>query len=228
MELENYYYLLINAIAFVPVLFLSFDKKVAFWSHRKPLFISISIIGSLFIIWDIYFTHIGVWGFNERYLIGIDLFGIPIEEILFFVTIPYASIFTFKTIQQYFQESSLKNLGRLFLGGVFGFSFLILFIGFSNLYTGTIVKLSLVTSFLFLFLDSKWIGHFALTFILLLIPFLALNGILTGSLIENEIVWYNENEILGKRIGTIPIEDLFYAFLLLIWNIYFFGKFKKD
>ena len=176
----------------------------------------------------LYFTHIGVWGFNERYLIGIDLFGIPIEEILFFVTIPYASIFTFKTIQQYFQESSLKNLGRLFLGGVFGFSFLILFIGFSNLYTGTIVKLSLVTSFLFLFLDSKWIGHFALTFILLLIPFLALNGILTGSLIENEIVWYNENEILGKRIGTIPIEDLFYAFLLLIWNIYFFEKFKKD
>jgi len=228
MELENYYYLFINAIAFVPVFLLSFDKKVAFWKLKKPAFKSISIVGLLFILWDIYFTHIGIWGFNETYLVGINLFGIPIEEILFFVTIPYASLFTFETIQQYFREATLQNLGRLFLGSVFGFSFLFMFLGFDKTYTGPTVTLTLITSFSFLFLDSKWIGHFALTFFLLLIPFLLLNGILTGSFIESEIVWYNENEILGKRIGTIPIEDLFYAFLLLIWNFHLFEKFKRE
>ena len=34
-----------------------------------------------FIIWDSYFTKIGVWGFTPEYLTGFGLFGLPIEEI---------------------------------------------------------------------------------------------------------------------------------------------------
>ena len=53
----------------------------------------------------------------------------------------------------------------------------------------------------------------------MLIPFFIINGILTGSFIENEVVWYNNDENLGIRLFTIPIEDSIYAFTLILTNL---------
>ena len=57
---------------------------------------------------------------------------------------------------------------------------------------------------------------FLKTFLILQIPFYMVNGLLTGSLIENQVVWYNNNENLSLRLGTIPVEDVFYALLMLL------------
>ena len=57
---------------------------------------------------------------------------------------------------------------------------------------------------------------FLKTFLILQIPFCMVNGLLTGSLIENQVVWYNNNENLSFRLGTIPVEDVFYALLMLL------------
>ena len=51
-------------------------------------------------------------------------------------------------------------------------------------------------------------GRLFLSFPLILIPFLIVNGILTGSFIEDEVVWYNSSGNLGIRILTIPVEDV--------------------
>ena len=51
------------------------------------------IMDSIYIIWDILFTYLGVWGFNNKYLIGYNIFNLPLEEWLFFICIPYASLF---------------------------------------------------------------------------------------------------------------------------------------
>ena len=53
------------------------------------------------------------------------------------------------------------------------------------------------------------------------------NGLLTGSFIENQIVWYNDNHNLGIRLFTIPIEDVFYnCFMLLLVMIGYQKTFK--
>ena len=57
---------------------------------------------------------------------------------------------------------------------------------------------------------------FLISYLFIIIPFLIINGILTGSLIIDQVVWYNNMENLGLRIGTIPIEDFFYGFTLLL------------
>jgi len=45
------------------------------------------------------------------------------------------------------------------------------------------------------------------------------NGILTGSGIEQPVVWYNNAETIGIRLSTIPIEDFFYAMLMILLSI---------
>jgi len=75
--------------------------------------------------------------------------------------------------------------------------------------------------------DFKLLQRYFPTFMVMLIPFFIVNGILTGSFIENEVVWYNDNENLGIRLGTIPVEDVVYAFTLILTNLYLMSIFKR-
>ncbi len=70
-------------------------------------------------------------------------------------------------------------------------------------------------------------SRFYFSYLIILIPFFIVNGILTGSFIEGEVVWYNNAENLGIRLGTIPFEDVFYGMLMLLINIAFFEWLKR-
>jgi lycopene cyclase domain-containing protein len=61
----------------------------------------------------------------------------------------------------------------------------------------------------------------------MLIPFFIVNGILTGSFIEDQVVWYNNDENLGIRIGTVPIEDSVYAFTMILTVLVLTNYFDK-
>jgi lycopene cyclase domain-containing protein len=61
-------------------------------------------------------------------------------------------------------------------------------------------------------------------YLLLLIPFFIVNGILTGTGLEEPVVWYNDEENLGIRLLTIPVEDVVYGFELFLLTVFFFEK----
>ena len=73
-------------------------------------------------------------------------------------------------------------------------------------------------------------GRFYLGYFVSLIPFLIMNGWLTGSFTEEPIVWYNDLHNMGIRIGTVPLEDSMYllGYLLLVTMIYERVKLKNQ
>ena len=87
----KYQYLLINFLTILFPLLLSFDKKVAFYKSWKYIWPGMAVTGLFFLAWDVLFTVKGVWRFNDHYIIGIKFFELPLEEVLFFLTVPFAA-----------------------------------------------------------------------------------------------------------------------------------------
>ena len=91
-----------------PVL-LSFDKRVSFYKKWKFLPIPLFITLLYFVIWDSYFTKIGIWNFNDNYIIGKKMVALPIEEWLFFIFVPFACIFIYECTNFYIKKDILQN-----------------------------------------------------------------------------------------------------------------------
>lgn len=98
-------YFLVLAVCFIAPLILSFSKKMDFYKYPARLAAAIAFPFVLFIIWDIIVTARGHWSFNHLYTIGFKIFGLPIEEIFFFIIIPFCGLFTWESVK-YFTRNS--------------------------------------------------------------------------------------------------------------------------
>lgn len=220
-------YALLNIASFsIPFLY-SFEKKMYFIQHWKAVFSAIIIVAIPFIIWDVIFTSIGVWGFNPLYHLDMSLFGLPFEEILFFICIPYASIFTHYAFVHYFKKVALpsKVVNTISIS-LFVFIGIVTIFTYPKLYSTINFTIFLILMLYSLYVKDKNLSRFYITFLLILLPFFVVNGVLTGSFIQGEVVWYDNDENLGIRIGSIPIEDIIYAFNLLYLNLILVEKLK--
>ncbi|MFN3403615.1 MAG: lycopene cyclase domain-containing protein [Cytophagaceae bacterium] len=212
-----YLYLLINVLSIILPLIFSFAGKEKFKYEWKPLFAGIAIMAFIFIPWDIYFTGNGVWGFNNRYITGIKYFHLPLEEWLFFICIPYASLFIHFIIATYLPTINLNKQTTRYLAVIqILICFLIAISNTEKLYTFYVLTLTSLLTFMSVIFAFSVLQRFYISFLFILIPFLIVNGVLTGSFIEGEVVWYNDFHNLGIRIFTIPVEDSMYAFSMLL------------
>lgn len=220
-----YTILLVGSI-FFPIV-LSFDKKLQFYKQWKYFIPSTFAVAIFYILFDIYFTSIGIWGFNLRYLSSITLINLPIEEWLFFILIPYASIFLHDSIILYHSEVRVPDkIARYITIGLFLFSLAIVLFNLDKTYTVYMFSLVIVVLVFSLFDKTKVINNFYYTYLAILVPFLIVNAVLTGSFIEEPIVWYDNTENLGIRFLTIPVEDFGYAFSLILFNLILRTKLK--
>jgi lycopene cyclase domain-containing protein len=205
-------------------LLLSFDKKVAFYKRWYALWPAILINGVLFIIWDAIFTQQGVWGFNEEYLIGLHLLGLPLEELLFFITVPYACVFIYDVLKAYVKKDWLQPYAKAI---AFGLIVILPFIAIFNLskaYTSiTFVLLPIALLLHVKMFNTQHLGRFFMAYLVHLVPFLLINGVLTYL----PIVWYNNTHNLGIRLISIPIEDTMYSMLMLLITISVYEGIKQ-
>ena len=182
------------------------------------------------IIWDVYFTKMGIWGFNPAYNLGFQILGLPLEELLFFICIPFASIFIYEVIIYYDKNEKLKKYGFIINLSMIIISLILIITGYDQLYTivtaTSLFVLVIIHQFVFK-THKTYLGRFYVSFIFVLLPFFLINGVLTGAFIKHEVVWYNMNETFGFRIGTIPFEDLFYCLFMMLLTLTFYERLKK-
>lgn len=220
--MTEYSILLISSII-VPLIF-SFEKQIFFIKKIKQVLLSIVIVGIPYLIWDEIFTQNKIWGFSEGRVSNFKIFSLPIEEVLFFVVVPYALLFINEVIKFYLRDKKFQINYRLFL-----FLSIIFLVLASIVYPRTYTTLQiLVTAFLFLVV---WITkiklfsskNFWLFILISFVPFLVINYFLTSI----PIVWYDNLENLGIRISTIPLEDFFYHFAFTSFVLIVYSKLDK-
>jgi lycopene cyclase domain-containing protein len=222
------YLILLLASFSIPFAY-SFEKKMHFIKHWKAIFSAISFVAIIYIIWDIIFTKIGVWGFNSDYHLGITFFNLPLEEILFFFLIPYASIFIHYSLQYFFPKAKLANKFVVFFTwGVIILLVVLIAMNMGRLYTQINGFFLVFALLLGLLNKNNTLHRFYISYLVILIPFAIVNGILTGSFIDDPVVWYNNSENLGIRFFTIPIEDFGYTFSMLYFSVILIERFKTN
>lgn len=219
-----YLYLYLNIFTIAFPLLLSFDRKVAFYKGWFALWPAILANAAFFIAWDVVFTEVGVWGFNPEYLTGLYLLGLPIEEILFFITVPYACVFIYDVLKAYVRRDLLEPYAK-------GIAFILLIIlplvaifNIGRAYTSvTFMLLALALLLHLKYFDTRYLGRFFMAYLVHLVPFLLVNGVLTYL----PIVWYNNTYNLGLRIVSIPVEDTMYSMLMLLVTISLYEGIKQ-
>lgn len=220
----EYTYLIINFLTIIFPVLLSFDKRVAFAKTWRYLFPALALTGIVFLFWDILFTIYGVWSFNEDYITGIKFIGLPLEEILFFLTVPFSCVFIYACLNYYVKWQMPTAVSRSISNLLIGLSVVLLAINYYKLYTAvTFGLLALVLILLVYVWRVQWLGRFYLAFLVSLLPFYIVNGILTSW----PVVLYNDQQNLGFRVGSIPFEDHFYSMALLVMNVGFYEYFKS-
>lgn len=225
--MESYYYLFLILLTLSYPLAASFESQVRFVRFWPGVFLGIAVMMLVIVPWDVWFTSSAIWGFNDRYLTGLFLVNLPIEEWLFFIVVPFACAFIYEVLNVFWSWSPLKPAQRKITTVLIFLSFLLSVFFVDRLYTFT--TFSLLCLFLLWHLlvnRSEYIGQFYLAFLIIQIPFFLINGALTGLFSEEPIVWYNNAENLSLRLLTIPVEDIGYNMLMLLIVITVLEEYK--
>ena len=231
---SSYAYILVDLFCLAGPFLLSFHKSVAFYKNFKALFIGLLVMFTVYLPWDILFTHWGIWNFNATYTLHYRWFLLPLEEWLFFIAVPFACVFTFECVRHFKKSAPSKTFTTISATTILLISScLCVYSGVKELwYT---FSATLLCSALLLFhiqRRSEFLGYFLFAWFILLIPFYISNGILTGLHfydyplintnqvnITEAIVRYNNQFNLGIRIWSVPIEDFFYGLAMVLLTL---------
>ena len=209
----------------IPFIF-SFHKKIKFYKFFKQIAASLLLTGFFFIVWDIYFTKIGVWGFDKTHHSSIMLSNLPLEEVLFFFVIPFVCVFTYFVLSE--KKVLNFNISTTFLKLICVILIALAFLFFKNAYTISVLILTILILLYIINYRPDWVGYFFSMYLIIhVFPFLLVNGVLTGYITDFPPVWYDSNNIIGVRLATIPVEDFLYSFILLFLNTSLFEYLRK-
>jgi lycopene cyclase domain-containing protein len=203
----------------------SFDEHVRFWTHWPAAFTALVLVGALYLFWDALVVGRGDWAFNPKYTGTARLFGLPLGEYLFFLTVPYACLFLFEVVNRYAPDQ------RWFIvdSAWFFIPILVLAGTAAAFWRRRYTFLALMSAAAFLavlaltFPQLAGQSRFWIWFALCFAAFLVVNGIYTAL----PTIWYSPRAIWGVRVGPIPVEDFFYNFSYLGLTLCFYLLFER-
>ncbi len=205
-------YLLLDAVIFAPVFAYacarrSFSRRQWFASAAAVLLVAVP-----FIAWDVAVAGHHWWS-DSRFVLGVRVLGLSLEEWLFFIAVPFACLFLWVTG---FRHRGRARPSMRRIGVRVG---LVLVVAAAGVGWGgpQYSALALLSLGLLVLADCSWgaavLTHrgalpFAIAVVLLTALF---DSFLTG----RPVVHYAPSAISGLRLGSIPIEDFGYGLALV-------------
>jgi len=217
MDLKNYIFSGILILISILPLFYTITGRYDFNKKLRYGMPAIFVTAFMFLLWDIRFTQVGIWKYDPEYTLGFFYRGLPLEQWLFYLVFPYTALFVYEILKTRCRSLNLNNIFT-----VVSLLLIVLFAVITYMY-----RLRFYTFFCCFFTTVYFaytifrkqfkphLTHFFLTFFVMLIPFLILNGFLTW----NMGIEYHQEQVLNVWIGMIPVENFIYLFLLLLINI---------
>jgi lycopene cyclase domain-containing protein len=186
-------------------------------------------VGLSYIIWDVIVTYRGDWSFNEEFLSGIKVINLPIEEIMFFIVVPYACIFIYENLNYFLKDKEIYFNKWLYLtlAGIF------IVIGLIFYYQDYTILAMFSCALFFVLAPTLYPKllkkrNFWLYIVISFIPFIIFNYLLTSLVVVSynpDAIWGGEG-LWNGRFLTIPIEDFFYNFSMLSFYLMAYLYFK--
>jgi lycopene cyclase domain-containing protein len=208
----------------VPLLYTP-DKRVGYYRRLPAVSFSILVVGFCYLLWDVLVTARGEWSFNSRYLTGIEILNLPLEEIMFFITVPYSCLFIYEVVLYATKNSHFKIPNGVVIAMI-----VLLTAASIAFYSQGYTMKALVSCAVFLaatlLLDRSLIRskQYWLWLVVCYIPFMIFNSVLTAL----PVVEYNSVAIWGVRFGTIPVEDFFYNYSMLSFYLLFYRMIRRE
>ncbi|MBS1646054.1 MAG: lycopene cyclase domain-containing protein [Bacteroidetes bacterium] len=209
-------------VAFLLVLF--FAPKISFFKQIKFTFAPSILTTSFFITWNLLFTQYHVWDFNTQYILGIQLFKVPLEEILLLFCMPYISLWAYFIIKKHLRFERVQNAIFYFSWVLIAGLFILGFIYYNKLYT-LVVCFSLGLCLMVVtFRKQEILLHYFLSCAILLLLFFIPNAFLSGSFLNKTLLIYNKMQHLDVHILSLPVETFLYQMLLALCCIAIYEK----
>ena len=216
-------YLLFNLIVIVGPIVSAFNRQIKRVSRCRLKLLANGIVMIPYVIWDVLVTD-SHWWFNKAYTLDFRLLGLPIEEWLFFITVPFGCLLVWETLPDTKLSTQLRPLRHIRTALYTTLPIGLWIFSTQQQYTGLVlccfgivgaVDTVLRTDLL---LQPKTYIYLAIVSGLILV----FNGYLTA----RPVVLYGEAYQSGYRIFTIPIEDFGYGFTLMLFNAMCYEKLK--
>lgn len=98
--MERLTYLGVLLFIFVGSAWLEIALRTRVLRRWKRLLLALAVPFTLFVIWDVWAIVTGHWSIDPDRTVGMEMFGIiPIEELIFFVVVPLASILSLEAVR---------------------------------------------------------------------------------------------------------------------------------
>jgi lycopene cyclase domain-containing protein len=92
-------YLLVLACCLVGTAPLEVVLKTRVYARWRRLLLTLLPVVVVFVVWDLLAIRAGHWDYDPEQVTGVQLGGLPLEELLFFLVIPVCAILTLEAVR---------------------------------------------------------------------------------------------------------------------------------